>query len=763
MSNVLTSSLPADERNSVLPKPEARRRLRRWRSAKDGASRAAITLGGLSVIGALALMFLYLLSEVVPMLAPASAEREARYGVPGGIEASQFFADRNLDVGVALGQDGSVTAFDLATGAPTETAEEQRLVPEDRSIVSFAAGEPRTGLFAYGLDDGRAVVARQDFSLSYPDDVRHTEPVVDRFLGEEPFVVDPEGQALTVIGVQGGPQGVMIAAATEDGRIRVIRRGVDVNMLSGEEQVVEESGEFNAPVGGFERLLVAMDLRSVVAGDGAGRLHLYDVRDLENPRLLDSKRVTPDGVRITALEFLLGTVSLIVGDESGGVHQWFPVRDEDNVPRLTPIREFDSHTGTVTAIAPEHARKGFATADETGEVAIRYSTSHRTLYREQAADGPLRNLAFAPRANALMAAGDDGQLHYFAVDNPHPQVSLRALWDRVWYEGYEEPEHVWQSSSATDEFEPKFSLVPLTIGTIKAAFYAMLFAMPLAIMGAVYTAYFMSARMRAITKPSIEIMEALPTVILGFLAGLWFAPFLERHLPAVFSILILLPLGILATAWLWSRIPAPWRGRIPGGWEAAILIPVIVVIGWASVAMSPILEVWFFDGEMRQWLTDQGIAYDQRNALIVGVAMGFAVIPTIFSIAEDAIFNVPRHLTQGSLALGATTWQTVTRVVLLTASPGIFSAVMIGLGRAVGETMIVLMATGNTPITNFNIFEGMRTLSANIAVELPESAVGGTHFRILFLSALLLFVLTFLLNTAAEIVRQRLRRKYASL
>ena len=116
--------------------------------------------------------------------------------------------------------------------------------------------------------------------------------------------------------------------------------------------------------------------------------------------------------------------------------------------------------------------------------------------------------------------------------------------------------------------------------------------------------------------------------------------------------------------------------------------------------------------------------------------MGFAVIPNIFSIAEDAIFSVPRSLTLGSLALGATPWQTLTRVVILTASPGIFSALMIGMGRAVGETMIVLMATGNTPIMDVNLFEGMRTLAANVAVEMPESEVGGSHYRVLFLSAL---------------------------
>ena len=179
--------------------------------------------------------------------------------------------------------------------------------------------------------------------------------------------------------------------------------------------------------------------------------------------------------------------------------------------------------------------------------------------------------------------------------------------------------------------------------------------------------------------------------------------------------------------------------------------------------MRPVIEILFFSGDLRQWLTDVGITYDQRNALVVGIAMGFAVIPTIYSISEDAVFNVPKHLTQGSLALGATPWQTMAKVVLLTASPGIFSAVMIGFGRAVGETMIVLMATGNSPVVNFNIFEGMRTLSANIAVEMGETAVGGTHYRILFLAALVLFILTFVLNTAAELVRQRLRRKYSSL
>ena len=183
-----------------------------------------------------------------------------------------------------------------------------------------------------------------------------------------------------------------------------------------------------------------------------------------------------------------------------------------------------------------------------------------------------------------------------------------------------------------------------------------------------------------------------------------------------------------------------------------------------ALSISPTLEVAFFNGDMRLWISnDLGITYDQRNALIVGLAMGFAVIPNIFSIAEDAVFSVPKSLTYGSLALGATPWQTLTRVVILTASPGIFSALMIGMGRAVGETMIVLMSTGNTPLMEANLFEGMRTLAANVAVEMPESELGSTHYRVLFLSALVLLSFTFVMNTLAELIRQRLRVKYASL
>jgi phosphate transport system permease protein len=183
--------------------------------------------------------------------------------------------------------------------------------------------------------------------------------------------------------------------------------------------------------------------------------------------------------------------------------------------------------------------------------------------------------------------------------------------------------------------------------------------------------------------------------------------------------------------------------------SAAMLLTLVAVWGLASL-----LSVLGFDP--RGGVLD---TYIQRNTFVVGFVMGFAIIPIIYTIAEDAFSSVPDHLRSASLAAGATQWQTVTRVVLPTAMSGVFSAVMIGLGRAVGETMIVLMAAGNTPILEWNIFSGFRTLSANLAVELPEAVRGDTHYRTLFLAALVLFIMTFAVNSIAEVVRRRYQRR----
>jgi phosphate transport system permease protein len=763
--NSSTSEQLPPQLKSLLPGVEARKKLRKRRLLKDNVSRWGISIAGFGVVFALAMIFVYLFYEVAPVLRGATITPLSTYTAPVADDATNaLYIERYEELGLQYSSNGLVTFFEIDTGVLR--AELPLLLPAGSRITSYAAADPGTHVTAHGLDNGQVMIVRHDYDLSFPEGARYIAPKLEYPLGGEAFTLDKQGRPLEHVAIASRTRGrpaTFLAGFTDDKRLLLASLSSRTNMMTGAVAVSTELHTLPPVPGEPVRLLLDKALRSLFVIDSTGWVHYYDVSNPANAKLVQSIDAG-QGSQVTAAEFLVGTVSIIIGTQDGELSQWFLVRDENNNYSLTRIREFDSHGAAITAIAPEYNRKGFVAGDASGQLGVHYGTSARTLYLDEFMGQPVAQVAISPLNGRLLVLDQNEQLHAADIWNEHPQLSFSALWNKVWYEGRADPEYIWQSSSGSDEFESKFSLVPLSVGTLKAAFYAMLFAMPLAIMGAIYTAYFMTPKLRGIVKPSIEIMEALPTVILGFLAGLWLAPFAEDHLPAIFSIILLLPVMMLLFAFFWTRIlPASLRNHVPDGWEAAMLVPVIIGFVWFSVALSPFIEIWFFDGSMRQWFTNIGITYDQRNALVVGIAMGFAVIPTIFSIAEDAVFTVPSHLTQGSLALGATRWQSVMGVVLPTASPGIFSAVMMGFGRAVGETMIVLMATGNSPVVNFNIFEGMRTLSANIAVELPETAVGSSHFRVLFLAALVLLALTFVVNTVAEIIRQRLRTRYSSL
>jgi len=751
---------------NILPAPEApvsvRRRLRRM--AKDLVARHTVAGGGVGVIIAILLIFFYLFYVVIPLFKGAGAREAARYPVPAeeAGDTLHLALEEQVEIGVRFTSKGHAVFFSASSGALLEDI--ALPLPPGVSVTGFAAAPPPGAAVAFGLSDGRALVLRHAYGLAFEGDTRTVVPRLEYPLGDEPVTVDPEGWPLRHMAVAAAEEGCTLAAATEDGRLLLADFARETSFLSDSVTVSRTGAALPPPPALPLHLLINPQRTVLYAANIQGGAVWYDIRDRSAPVHGETVALLPPGLQATSMALLTGGISLIVGDSTGRTVQWFPVRDPEGNRRLTRIREFPAQDGPIRRLAPEYNRKGFLAGDDAGRLGIYHATSGRTVLVASLSAGPMHVLAVAPRADALLAEDGAGTLHFWEVDNPHPEVSWSALWGRVWYEDYPEPAHVWQSSSASDDFEPKFSLVPLSFGTLKAAFYAMLFAVPLAILGAISTAHFMRPRMRALVKPSIEVMEALPTVILGFLAGLWLAPFAETHLPGIFAVLVLVLPAVLLASYGWSRLPERIRLAVPDGWESALLVPVVILVGWAGIECSPFLERWLFNGDMRNWLSGTlGLTFDQRNSVVVGIAMGFAVIPTIFSITEDAIFGVPKHLAHGSLALGATPWQTLVRVVLLTASPGIFSAVMIGLGRAVGETMIVLMATGNTPIMDFNMFQGMRTLSANIAVEMPETEVHSTHFRILFLSGLVLFALTFAFNTAAEVIRQRLRRKYSSL
>jgi phosphate transport system permease protein len=339
---------------------------------------------------------------------------------------------------------------------------------------------------------------------------------------------------------------------------------------------------------------------------------------------------------------------------------------------------------------------------------------------------------------------------------------LGTLFLPVWYEGYAAPKWVWQSTGGSDAFEPKLSLWPLIFGTLKATLYAMLFSIPLALLAAVYVSQLAPPWLQSVVKPTLELMAAVPSVVVGFLAALWLAPRLESALLAVILGIVALPVAVVIALGVWRLVPDHLRRRLPDGGELLLLLLAGgVVFACVSVLAGPI-ETRFFGGDLQRFLfSEWGLRYDQRNSIVVGLALGFAVIPVIFTIAEDACSAVPQALVNASRALGATRWQTAMRLVVPAASPGLFAAVMLGLGRAVGETMIVLMAAGNTPLLDLSPLNGMRTMSAAIAVEVPEAPVGGTLFRVLFLTGTLLFFFTLALTTLADLVGDHLRKRYA--
>ncbi|ARD45053.1 phosphate ABC transporter permease [Colwellia sp. PAMC 21821] len=737
-----------------------------YRKVKNSLAKWIITLGGISVLFTLVLIFMYLLYVIKPIFESAKVEPSAQFVINEEYKVLATGVDELKEVAYSITEQGNINFYQLVNGGGYKAGDKilsKQLVAYGESIKQLVNVGQENKLL---LDSaGNVQLVAPSFSANFDSGQRVIIPSLRYPLGEDYLPIDENSAALTKLSFAMNDEKAVFVGFTDDNRlIKTTLLAEDDFSYDTAFEVQYEEIDYSAKF--INDILVSPDLAMVFVRQG-DQVAVFSLDDDEAelkatiiPQLAQNKS-TPN--HITAMALLSGGSSILLGDDKGSVSQWFEVATEQG-REFKEIRRFNvSDHEPVVAIYTEQFRKSFYTVTPSGEMGMFYTTSEADLWRGKLHQGNAQAFAIAPRADGLVMFSDN-ELALFSVENEHPEVTWQALWEEVWYEGYPEPEFIWQSTSGSDDFEAKFSLVPISFGTIKAATYAMMFAVPIALTAAIYTAYFMTPGMRRKVKPTIEMMEALPTVILGFLAGLWLAPIIEIYLPAICLLLIFIPSSVFITAFAWHKLPREYKTHIPETWAPIILIPAILVAAYAAFAFSPILELHLFGGDVRQFITnDLGIDFDQRNALVVGIAMGFAVIPTIFSMAEDAIFSVPKHLTSGSLALGATQWQTLIKVVLLTASPGIFSAVMMGLGRAVGETMIVLMATGNTPILDWSIFQGMRTLAANIAVEMPESEVGSSHYRILFLAAFVLFVFTFVFNTLAEFIRQRLREKYSSM
>ncbi len=732
----------------------ARQVRRRW---LDRIAARVVVAGGLLVIGSILAMLVVIGAEVVPLFrGPRADTVHAGAFAAGSVAGGAFGTDEYREVAFTVGGDGRVHLQALG-GEGRGSAVDLASLGEARVTAAAPLGPSR---YLLGTSDGRTIPLTMNFEVDFSSGRRSVTP--SPVFGP-PAQVDPEGRRPVLRLAAAAPDGGAVTVAQVGPRELSVRVTSERRPLVGAPRREETFRPLRVEADG-EVTALAIDGRGhdLFVGTSRGQVVRYDLRERAEPVRVETVGI--GRAAVTVLGFLIGDRTLVVGDAGGEVSSWQVVPSNDGLPpRLTRIHRFASHPAGVAAFAASARDKGFVTADAAGGVHLHHGTTGRTLLR-LAAPEPAAAATIAPKADAILTVSAGGRITHWAVDNPHPEVTSGTLFTPVWYEGYPRPDLVWQSTGGTDDFEPKLSLTPLVFGTVKGTVYALLFAVPVALLAALYVSEFMSPALRAVVKPVVEIMAALPSVVLGFLAGLWLAPVIERVLPGLVLMPPVAAVAILLAAGAWAVAPTRVRRWARPGAELAVLVPVVLVAGAAAFALGAGLERLALGGDYRTWLRSAlGLTWDQRNSLVVGIAMGFAIIPIIFTVAEDSLAGVPRHLRAGSLALGATRWQTALRVVVPTASPGIFSAVMIGFGRAVGETMIVLMATGNTPVMDWSIFSGFRALSANIAVELPEAPEGGTLFRVLFLAALLLFAMTFAVNTAAEVVRLRLRRKYRAL
>jgi len=297
------------------------------------------------------------------------------------------------------------------------------------------------------------------------------------------------------------------------------------------------------------------------------------------------------------------------------------------------------------------------------------------------AEAGIRILAFGAIAAVVLVFVFVGReaLPLLTSDRIHRDVTVEKMIFAQTWPGYDAPAHVWQPVSDT----PKFSVLPLVLGTLKVTAIAMLIALPLSIATALFVSQFAPPRIREVVKPAVELLSGIPSVVLGFFA-----------------------LIVLATAFQTA-----------------------------------------FGFEMR------------LNAVVAGAALALAVIPLVFTIAEEALRAVPDSYVEASLALGARRWQTILFVSVPAAAPGLFAAAALGLGRAVGETMIVLMASGNAAIVSWSFGESVRTVPATIAAELAEVVFGDAHYSVLFALGAALFVVTAAVNWGGDRMIARLRER----
>lgn len=734
----------------------------------DKIAKNVIFLGGIFTIFIVLLMLVFIFFEAYPLWVPSSIKNKKSITTNSN-QPILNSTDEYNEILTVLSKNGKIDFINIKTKEIIKTLDLENI---QNSEITTTTKSDDGKFIALGYDSGLVKLIDLDYHIKFDENENRTiEPEITNI---ENILIDSSFRKI---------EKVIYKKSSENKEVIVakIQTNKQSNNLAPDEIILYKKEKISisideepidtiilSKINNINDHITALALdnfcEKLLIGTSQGIVYFYSLKNFQEPELIQTIELfTRPQQAITQIEFLIGDQTAIIGNQNGTIISLNLVQDDtiDYGRKFIQTHIFPKMEGSITHIQTSIRNKCFLVADSKGNVNLYHLTSERLLLELKGLTQNIIDIFLTPKTDGATILYQDNTIIFFEINNPHPEITTKVLFGKVWYEGYKEPAYVWQSTGGSDDFEPKFSLIPLIFGTLKGTFYALLFAIPISLLGAIYTSLFAHHKIKNLIKPTVEIMAALPSVVIGFLAGIWLASIIENIIPHLILMFILLPTLTAIGVFVWHKISKKKGIHSGSGKELIYILPLIGFGVFISIELGHYFELLVFDGNFINWLNNYlNVHYDQRNAIVVGFAMGFAVIPIIFTICEDSLSSVPEHLKSSSYALGATKWQTAIRIVLPTASPGIFSAIMVGFGRAIGETMIVLMATGNTPILDFSPFNGMRTLSANIAVEIPEAPVGGTLYRVLFLSATLLFVMTFIVNTLAEVIRQRLRKKF---
>ncbi len=735
-----------------------------------------VVIGGVGVIASIMGIFFFILFQIYPLFQKAKIQFKTKIALENSWKPVFIGIDEWNELPFFVKESGSFVFYDLTGKRDSFT-----LYPFEEKKIQIKA-------FSYKQQEQSFIIANHQNQIffgkiDYVVNFEENKRVVDAKVVLDNF--------FSIGNVKGGPikqvsygsvdeeyQLVATLKETALGKQKLyltsFTKGDGFSLFDESGFEIEEQKEMSSLIEGhIEKILVRQQADRVIVITEEGVVYVLSLEEgmiqTFKPflNLKDSSIVFGD--------FIFGDYSLVFFSKEGDniIYSLYAREDQDNKQLYGHTKTLAKFSkGNVNFYAKSLRNKAYIIGSKN-YFSLRYATTEKIIL-EKKLPFKVSKVLIGSKYNSLCFLDELSQFHLYRLKDPHPQTSFKTFFKPIWYEGAPKPSYDWQSSGSSEEYEPKLSMIPLIWGSLKGTFFSLIFSVPIALFSALYVSQFLHPKLRTYIKSIMELMASIPSVVLGFLGALYVAPLIVDRVVSLILMGVLIPSLFVLVSYLWvEKLPLSFRIFFRRGYDLAFFLVLILTLIYFCWLVGPALEKVFFvfeneSGEkiasFRQWWVQVlGFPYEQRNSLIVGFMMGFCVVPIIFTISEDAFSSVPKNLKAGAFALGASEWQCATQVVLPVAFGGVFSSIMIGFGRAIGETMIVLMATGNTPIIDFNIFTGMRTLSANIAVELPEAPQYSTLYRSLFLGAFLLFLFTFVINTVAEILRQKMRGKYYQL